>query len=68
MSAKRGRGRPVLFKGNLKRHIVALVKSQGLTGARNTLTNEGTSISMVTLGTIAKNAGLQLSRGRRKAA
>ena len=62
------RGRPVVFKGNLKRHIVALVKKHGLTGARKVLADEKVSISMPTLGTLAKNAGVELSRGRRKAA
>lgn len=65
--AKRGRGRPVVFKGNLKRHIVSLIKANGLTGARSVLAEEGTSISMPTLGTLAKNAGVALKRGRRAA-
>lgn len=61
---KRGRGRPPVFTGNLRRHIVALIKSSGLTGARAALEDEGTSISMPTLGTIAKSAGIELKRGR----
>jgi hypothetical protein len=31
--SKRGRGRPVVYKGNQKRHIAALIRQYGLTGA-----------------------------------
>lgn len=62
------RGRPVMFKGNLKSHIIALVKKHGLTGARKVLADEKVSVSMPTLGTLAKDAGVELKRGRRKAA
>jgi len=33
MSKKRGRGRPALYTGNQKRHIVSLIRQHGLTGA-----------------------------------
>jgi hypothetical protein len=34
------RGRPVVYKGNEKRHILGLIRKFGLTGARNVLIEE----------------------------
>jgi transposase len=64
--SKRGRGRPPVFTGNQKRHIVAVVRKNGLTGAQRILADEGVSITLPTLGKFAKEAGIELSRGRPK--
>ena len=64
---KRGRGRPPVFVGNTKRHIVGLVRKHGLVGAREVLASEGTDISLPTLGKFAREAGVKLARGRRAA-
>jgi len=65
---KRGRGRPPVFTGNQKRHIVAVVRKHGLTGAKQALAEEGVSITLPTLGKFAKEAGIELQRGRPKKA
>lgn len=68
VAVKRGRGRPAVFTGNVKRHIVAVIRKHGLTGGRVVLAEEGTSISLPTLGKFAAEAGIELHRGRPKAA
>jgi hypothetical protein len=68
VSVKRGRGRPAVFTGNTKRHIVSVIRKHGLTGGRVVLAEEGTSISLPTLGKFAAEAGIELHRGRPKAA
>lgn len=68
VSVKRGRGRPAVFTGNVKRHIVSVIRQHGLTGGRALLAQEGTSISLPTLGKFAAEAGIELHRGRPKAA
>jgi outer membrane biosynthesis protein TonB len=68
VSVKRGRGRPAVFTGNVKKHIVAVIRKHGLTGGRVVLAEEGTSISLPTLGKFAAEAGIELHRGRPKAA
>jgi transposase len=62
--AKRGRGRPVVFKGHEKRHILAVIRKHGLTNGRAVLAKEKVSISLPTLGKFAAEAGIELSRGR----
>lgn len=73
--AKRGRGRPVVFTPAKARKLVSLVRKHGLSGTIEFLkTNpvqfkkdgaaETVTISMPTLGKLAKNAGLKLERGR----
>lgn len=64
VSVKRGRGRPAVFTGNVKRHIVAVIRKHGLTGGRVVLADEGTNISLPTLGKFAAEAGIELHRGR----
>lgn len=68
VSVKRGRGRPAVFTGNVKRHIVSVIRKHGLTGGRVVLADEGTNISLPTLGKFAAEAGIELHRGRPKAA
>ena len=79
-NAKRGPGRPSVYTGNVKKHIVGLIRKYGATGARNILNAEaGTEdyalrnsnlipdalgISLPTLGKFAKEAGVELHRGR----
>ncbi len=78
---KRERGRPAVYKGNVKRHIVALVRKHGASKARAILSaSEGElvslrsekmvpkplNISMPTLLKYAKEAGVVLHRGRPK--
>lgn len=78
--AKRdGRGRPQIFKGNLAKAIVSSIRKIGLTKTRAVFANEGLpvvqkvgesaqiikmKVSMPTLGTLAKRAGVKLYRGR----
>lgn len=62
--AKKGPGRPAVFTGNVKKHIVTLIRKHGLTGARAELKKEKVSISMPTLGKFAAEAGIELRRGR----
>ena len=84
MAKSKGRGRPPKYVGNVKKHIVSLVKQHGATGARAILnaavrTKLGKQrnvklvpkplgISMPTLLGLAKAAGVKLHRGRPKAA
>lgn len=79
-STKRGPGRPSVYTGNVKKHIVGLIRKYGATGARNILNAEsGTEeyslrntnlipdalgISLPTLGKFAAEAGVVLHRGR----
>jgi hypothetical protein len=78
---KRGRGRPVVFKGNVKKHIVGLLRKHGATKTRAILSavdgelaslrSEKTvpqplSISMPTLIKYASQAGVKMQRGRPK--
>jgi hypothetical protein len=77
---KAGRGRPVKYKGAIARGLVKLVKQYGLTGAVQTAATKGVSfqavpgkpaknhkvdVSILTLSKLAKNAGVELKRGRR---
>ena len=62
------RGRPVVFKGNTKRHILAVIRKHGLTKGQAVLANEDISISLPTMGKFANEAGIELSRGRPAAA
>jgi len=81
-------GRPAVYTGNVKKHIVGLVRRHGATGARAILNAGGRSkpaqeliakrnsnlipkplgISMPTLLKFAAEAGVELFRGRPKAA
>lgn len=67
--SKRGRGRPVVYKGNEKKHILGLIRKFGLTGARNVLIEEkvredGMVPTLPTLAKFAEEIGLTLKRGR----
>jgi len=62
------RGRPKMFTGHIKRHIVSIIRKHGLTGGRTVLAEEGTKVSLPTLGKLAAEAGVELHRGRPKAA
>ena len=78
MSAKRGR--PVVYKGNVRKHIVGLVRQHNASGAqailnagprtalaqeRNlTLVPKALGISLPTILKFAKAAGVELHRGR----
>ena len=80
----RKRGRPSVYIGPVKRHIVSLIRRYGLTGAmkrlnaraktvlsrdRNTnLIPKPLGISLPTLGGYAKEANITLYRGRPVAA
>ena len=61
-------GRPVVFKGNVKKQVVSAIKKHGLTHGRVVLAEKGVSISMPTLGKLAREAGIELRRGRPAAA
>ena len=81
-NGKRGRGRPELYTGNVRKHIVALVKQHGATNARKILiacngsdeakmrsektVKEPLTISMPTILKLAKAGGVVLHRGRPK--
>ena len=58
------RGRPVVFKGNEKRHILSVIRKHGLTKGQEVLAEEKISISLPTMGKFASEAGIELSRGR----
>jgi len=64
------RGRPIVYKGNVERRIVSLIKKHGASGARAILnTEEATaSISMPTVLKLAQKHGVTLKRGRRAVA
>jgi hypothetical protein len=64
VEVKRGRGRPVVFKGNEKRHIVSVIRKHGLTAGREVLAKEKINISLPTMGKFAAEAGIELHRGR----
>jgi hypothetical protein len=70
MAQKRPVGRPVLFKGNLRKHVVSVARRLGnLTHTQAALRKEGTSISLPTLRKYTREAGVEVSMGRpRKAA
>ena len=58
------RGRPIVFKGEVKRQIVSVIRKHGLTAGRQVLAQKNISISLPTLGKFAAEAGIQLHRGR----
>lgn len=58
------RGRPTVFKGLEKKHILSVVRKLGLTKGREALAKEKISISLPTLGKFAAEAGIELQRGR----
>ena len=62
--AKGQRGRPVVFKGNEKKHILSVIRKHGLTKGQEVLASEKISISLPTMGKFASEAGIELSRGR----
>lgn len=64
VEVKRGRGRPIVFKGNEKKHIVSVIRKHGLTKGRAKLAEEQINISLPTLGKFAAEAGIELHRGR----
>jgi hypothetical protein len=64
VEVKVGRGRPIVFKGKEKRHIVSVIRKHGLTKGREVLAGEKISISLPTLGKFAAEAGIELHRGR----
>lgn len=79
--SKRERGRPAVYKGNVKRHITGLVRKHGASKTRQILNaSDGElvlmrsekvvpnplNISMPTLLRYAKEAGVVLHRGRPK--
>jgi hypothetical protein len=66
-SSKRPVGRPVLFKGNLKKHVVGVARRFGnLTHARLALLAEKppVNISMPTLRKYTREAGVEVPMGR----
>ena len=76
---KRGRGRPKVYTGTKAKAIVRVIRDFGLTKGREFLAEVGVqvtpgkprevvSISLPTLGKLAKEAGIKLQRGRPKAA
>jgi|GEM_PF-5189221 len=64
------RGRPAVFVGNLEQRIVGLIQKYGLTGARAKLAGykHSVSISLPTLAKLAERNGVELKRGRPRAA
>ena len=79
MSESKKMGRPAVFTGSLEKAIVKVIKANGLTGARVLLESVGVQrkpgtaktplkISLPTLAKLAKRAGIELKRGRPKAA
>lgn len=77
--AKRGVGRPPVFSKGQRKSFAAVVRKHGLTHGREILATEGVSVnlgpgkgsvvktfkvSLVTLGKIAKEAGVELKPGR----
>ena len=66
--AKGQRGRPVVFKGNEKKHILSVIRKHGLTKGQEVLASEKISISLPTMGKFANEAGIELTRGRPAAA
>src|ERR1035437_1282233 len=60
------RGRPVVFFGQVKQHILDLIIQHGILGSRKILNDENISISLPTLGKFAKEAKISLQRGRPK--
>jgi hypothetical protein len=78
-TVKRGPGRPAEFVGTKKKAIVRVIREMGLTKGREFLATTGVqvtpgkpkelvSISMPTLGKLAKEAKIKLFRGRPKLA
>jgi hypothetical protein len=73
---KRGPGRPAIYTGEIEQAIVRIIKQHGLTRGRALLALEGVklvetvtqprklSVSLPTLGKLAKRNGIKLYRGR----
>lgn len=62
---KRGRGRPPVYKGNDKKHIIGLIRRHGLTGAQRVLAEEQKAVpTMPMLVLWAKQSGIKVKRGR----
>ncbi len=71
MSESKKMGRPAVFTGSLEKAIVKVIKANGLTGARVLLESVGVQRKPGTAKTplkLAKRNGLELKRGRPKAA
>lgn len=64
VEVKAKRGRPIVFKGQEKRHIVTVIRKHGLTKGRELLAGEKINISLPTMGKFAVEAGIELRRGR----
>ena len=63
--AKRGRGRPPVYKGNDKKHILSLIRKHGLTGAQRVLAEEKRRVpTLPMLVQWAKDASIKVKRGR----
>ena len=62
--AKKQRGRPVVFKGREKQHILSVIRKHGLTNGREVLRKEKIKISLPTMGKFAAEADIELPRGR----
>jgi len=81
-NTKRGPGRPPVYTGKTKTHMLSLIRKHGLTGARNRLTAgprsplraerntdlipKAMKVTLVTLCKFAKDAGIALQAGRPK--
>ena len=66
-SAKRGRGRPPVYKGNDKKHILGLIRKHGLTGCQKALAEEKRRVpTLPMLVRWAKEAEIVVKRGRPK--
>lgn len=62
---KRGRGRPPVYKGNDKKHILGLIRKHGLTGAQRALAEEQKQVpTLPMLVKWAKERGIAVKRGR----
>jgi hypothetical protein len=59
------RGRPILYKGNELKHIVAMLRKYGMKGAMEVLAEEGKKVpSKPWLNAVAKENEIELQRGR----
>ena len=62
---KRSRGRPPVYKGNDKTHILGLIRKHGLTGAQRALADEKRQVpTLPMLVKWAKEAQISVKRGR----
>ena len=65
MIEKRGRGRPVVYRGRLAIKIISVIKKHGITNGQIELAINGIAVGISTMRRLAQAQGMKIKRGRR---